>query len=659
MACLIALAPGTLPAQTNDDASARNLEQLTTLEVSSVARREQQLYKTSSAVFVVTQNDIRHSGAENIPELLRIVPGVQVAQVEGSKWAVSTRGFNSLYANKMLVLIDGRSVYNMIWSATYWDMNEILIDDIERIEVIRGPGATMWGANAVNGVINIITKKPKKTIGAKVVASEGNLYRGASIRYGGQTAQNMQYRVFYKYQKQPALVWANGESANDAGNAMRGGGRVDWQSGANSFSLHGDTHLGREDQQEYSNTPGPISVVQDKSTNSGVYSLLRWEHRGAGSDFALQAYYDYEDRKELQGHVRLSNTDFDFQHHIPFAPRNDLTWGLGARVTHIRSIGPAQPFLHSTDDVDLYSSFAQDEFSVVPNKVVLTAGSKFQWNSYTHFEVQPGLHLLWTPDARHSIWASAARSVRTPSICDLDLKLNVSAPSPLPIPMVLLLMGNPSFKSEDALTYEAGYRQRITKRLSVDLASFFYQYSRLEAQTPEAPYVVASPSPTMMLPLIYTNSYHANSQGFEGALSWTPAHALHFNTSYAWLQAHIALNGGSSSSSTVLQTWSTPRNTIETRGAWDFARHWSVDASVFAVSQTPIRNDATRLPSTAVPAYQRVDASVDYAVGEALVFKAGMRNLQDARHIEFNPQDNNTFPAEVPRSAYIKATWSF
>lgn len=648
---------GQAPA--SEDPSALSLERLTTIDVSSVARRDQQLYKTPSAVFVVTQSDIRRSGADNIPELLRIVPGVQVAQIEGNKWAVSVRGFNGEYANKMLVMIDGRSIYNMVWSDTYWDMYETSIDDIERIEVIRGPGATMWGANAVNGVINIITKKAKKTIGAQVTVSEGRTDRGATIRYGGVYARAMQYRISLKYQLQPALVLASGASANDAGNTMRGAGRVDWQPTTNdSLILHGDTYRGREDQNEYSSTPGPIVIVQDKTTNSGGYSLLRWEHRGAGSDFALQAYYDLANRKELLGNVRWSSSDFDFQHHIGIS-RNDLTWGLGARVTSSHFIGTPVPFAHDRHEVNLYSSFLQNEFTLVPNKLVFTAGSKFQWNTYTHFEVQPGAHLLWTPDNQHSIWASLARSVRTPSFCDRDLKVNLPVSSTLPFPMQVMLLGNPLFKSENALTYEAGYRERMGKHVSVDLAGFYYHYTRMESQTQGAPFVVPNPVVMAIIPVIYGNGYRGDTQGLEAAFSWNPLHSLRFSSSYAWMQAHLGQSGTPYSNISAHQTWSTPRNTLEARGAWDFSRHWTADASVYSVSAILLLPNPAHLPATPVPAYQRLDASVDYSIGESIVLKAGVRNLQDARHIEFNPQGNETVPSEIPRAAYVKATWSF
>jgi iron complex outermembrane recepter protein len=655
----------TQPALSEDpaggDLSSLSLEQLTKMEVSSVARRDQQLYKTPAAVFVITQDDIRRSGATNVPEILRIVPGVQVAQVEANKWAVSARGFNGIFADKMLVMIDGRSIYTPIYSGTFWDQNEVLIEDVERIEVIRGPGATMWGANAVNGVINIITKKAKDTLGTQFIASEGRTERGGSLRYGGQRGTNLQYRVFLKDQKNPALLTSAGASATDAADALRGGARVDWRAGQRDWiTMHGDLYRGREDQMEFrDNTTGTDIVLQDKAQISGGYGLVRWEHRADGSDFAAQAYYNDQNRKEFKGYGREGTTDIDFQHHFTVGARNDVTWGLGSRYNSDHLRGANVPFQHATHTINLFSSFLQDEFSVIPNKVVLTAGSKLQWNTYTHYEVQPGVRLLWTPDTRHSIWTSVSRSVKTPSILDRDLHAYFPLTSNLPFPMEALLLGNPSIKSEAILGYEGGYRQQIGKHVSADLAGFFYHYSKLVSQLQETPYMAPSANPVLIVPVTYSNDLKADSQGLEGAISWNPLRTLRLASSYAWIQARIQQNGVPSANVTEDLTWSTPRNTLDVRGAWDFARHWTMNASVDAVSRTPVSGNNQVVQPEQVPAYQRVDAGVSYSLGESAVVSAGVHNLQDAHHIEFNPQDNYDVPSEIPRSAFVKLLWSF
>jgi iron complex outermembrane receptor protein len=503
----IRLAEAQGPTPATDDLSALSLEQLVRMEVSSVARRDQLLSKTPAAVFVITQEDIRRSGASNIPELLRIVPGIQVAQVEANKWAVSARGFNGIFADKMLVMIDSRTVYTAIYSGVFWDENEVPLEDIERVEVIRGPGATMWGANAVNGVINIITKKAKDTIGAFAVLTAGSMDRSATARYGGQAGNSLQFRAFLQDLRRSPLVDGNDASTHDGGDALRGGGRIDWQPTKRDWlTLHGDVFRGREDQnvQVSSDTESGYSqtVVQDKAQNSGGYALARWEHRMEGADFALQAYYNEENRKENKGYGREGTIDIDFQHHIPIDALNDVTWGLGFRRNQDHVRGQNMPFAHATHETLLISSFVQDELSLLPNKIVLTVGSKFQWNSYTHLEVQPNLRLILMPDEHHSIWASVSRAVRTPSVRDEDLLAYFPTPSASPIPTEVLVKGNPAIKSEADLAYEAGYREQFGKHLSADITGFYSRYFSLVSQVQLTPYVTQSMNPVWIVPVI-------------------------------------------------------------------------------------------------------------------------------------------------------------
>lgn len=647
-----------------DDLSALSLEQLTNMEVSSVARRDQQLYKSPAAVFVITQEDIRRSGASNIPELLRIVPGVQVAQVEADKWAVSIRGFNGIFADKMLVMIDGRSVYTPIYSGVFWDQNSVLIEDIERIEVIRGPGATMWGANAVNGVLNVITKKAATTLGTQVVVSEGSSERQASIRYGAQSSTGIQYRFFLTDQRILPNVTVLDGSAHDGANFLRGGARLDWQAGVRDWiTLHGDMYRGRVDQRIFGSsgsTQTPESAVfQDKSQKSGGYALIRWEHSSDGADFALQAYYYNESDKEFEGYGREGTTDIDFQNHLRAGERNDVTWGLGYRYysDHIR--GAYVPFAHDTHQIAQASSFIQNEFSVIPNKLVLTAGSKFQWNSYTHFEIQPGVRLLWTPGARHSVWASFSRSVRTPSVRDRDLLAYFPVASEQPLPMDVLLEGSTSVKSEVARAHEGGYRRQIRKQLSIDLAGFFYRYSKLVGNRSEEPYLNALPSPVLIAPVVYGNYVKANSQGVEASVTWNPLHSIHVASSYAWLQAQFAQSAGVGGAISQDLTWSTPRNSVNVRGSWEFERRWTLDGFLSCISETPTYNSASPLQSQRVPAYRRLDLGVAHSLGDSFSFRLGANNLQAGHHLEFNPQDNYNVPSQVSRSVFAKVVWSF
>jgi iron complex outermembrane receptor protein len=526
----------------------------------------------------------------------------------------------------------------------------------------------MWGANAVNGVINIITKKAKDTVGSQLVAIGGRLERGGSARFGAEHGEKFQYNLFFYDLRRPSLVSSVGNvggNADDAGTSIRGGGRADWQASKRDWvSVNGDMYRNREDQRVYQiNAPSPQTevIVEGKVQGSGGYGLMRWEHRADVSDFAIQVYYNDQNRAESKGMGREGTTDVDFQAHVPAGSRNDVTWGLGFRYNGDHIHGTPLPFFHSTHEINLFSSFVQDELSMVPDKLILTVGSKLQWNSYTHLEVQPSGRLLWTPDARHSVWTSVARAVKTPSIRERDLFTTFPEPTSLPFPTEILISGNPAIRSEVALSYEGGYRQQFAKRLSVDLAGFATHYSRLVASRPQQPYVSLSSGPMLIVPILYSNGMKANAQGLEASVSWSPVATVHFASSYAWMQARIAQSESLSTfgADTLGLNWSTPRNTINVRGAWNVTGHWTVNASVDSVSTTPIYDAGSSLPPQPVPAYRRVDLGVAYVLREHAIFRAGVHNLQSAQHIEFNPQDNYDVPSEVPRSAFAKIVWSF
>jgi iron complex outermembrane receptor protein len=649
--CALRAAPLMGQAQDQSANPPFSMEQLVNMDVSSVARRDQKLYKTPAAVYVITHDDIQRSGAESIPEVLRLVPGIEVAQLQANTWAVSIRGFNSVVANKLLVMIDGRCIYNIVWSSTYWDLNEIPLDIVERIEVVRGPGATMWGANAVNGVINIITMKAQKTLGTSISGSAGNASRSAGIRYGTTLGTNIWMRVHVDYQRLSALQLSDGSSANDAGRAERIGLRLDWDKGRrDSVYLHGDIFRGHEDQQEFNLELLP---VQDKGSNSSGYVLGRWEHRFTGSDTALQVYYDVQNHWDVFNNGRVGSMDLDFQHHISSLLRNEVTWGVGGRVDRDHVSGQQIKMFHDKHQVMLYSSFVQDEIALEPGKVVLTAGSKFHWNTYTHFEWQPSVRLLWSPNAQHSIWAAVSRAVRTPSIRDRDLNLDMATGFEGSIPIVSDLLGNPDFKSEDAISYEAGYRQKIGRNLSADLAGYFTHYTQLESIVPGTPSLVVSPNIEVLVPTKFTNQAKANSQGVESTLLWNPKPPLHLRGSYTWLQGRLA---STSSNSSPENNWATPRHAVIATGAWDFARRWSFDAALYADSKP--RFEYLTL-TTPIDAYQRVDASVAYTLAEELKLRVGVRNMQAARHFEFTPLETFINSFAVPRAVYAKFEWRF
>ncbi len=636
------------------DLSSLSLEALTHLEVNTVSRHQQMLFETPAAVYVLTRDDILRSGASSVPELLRMVPGMEVAQIDANTWAVSARGFNSRFANKMLIMIDNRSIYNPVFSGTLWDQNDLPVEDIERIEVVRGPGGAMWGANAVNGVINIVTRKARATQGALVAGDAGRMGEGGTARWGGCGKAGTCYRVSMKALHRSSLLTADGSSAEDAGSAERAGARLDWNESAKDLvTVEGNLFRNPEQQRVnfgYSLTDFTVQPVY----GAGGYLMSRWEHGSGASDSAVEAYYSDERRLELGMNLNMQTVDLDFQKHWIPGARNDLVWGAGYRWTSDRAGGAQTYFAHAGHIVNLYSSFLQDSVTLLPATVVLTAGTKLQWNSYTHFEVQPSVRLLWTPASTDTVWAAWSRAVRTPSDQDHDVDFLYPLGSADGLPLNGLILGNPRLVSEIVLAYEAGYRHRLGNRLSLDLAGFVNHYTDLEATSVGAPYLVLAPTPSVVQPFSYVNGFSAGTQGAEAAIAWTASRALQFQASYAWMQGRLISHGNASVEPSGGQDWSTPRNTLDVRGFLKLPHNWNANAVLDANSTVP-----SLLPVAAaiVPGHARVDLRLSRQIGERTSITAGVTNLLHQRHAEFYPEDY-TMNSWIPRSVYVGLRWN-
>src|SRR5712664_1687432 len=457
------------------DVTAISMEDLMNMQVTSVSKRTQKVADAAAAIFVITQEDMRRSGATSIPEALRLVPGLQVARIDQNKWAIGSRGFNGRFDNKLLVLIDGRSVYTPLLSGVYWNVQDVMLEDVDRIEVIRGPGATLWGANAVDGVINIITKSAKLTQGAGVTAGAGTEERAAGgVRYGGKLGDNTYYRAYTKYFDWGPSAYPLGMTAHDGWDALRGGFRADWTpAGANSLTLQGDIYRTRFDETL---TVASLSAPYSNTfPNDGKYSggniLGRWNHTSEGSSMSLQMYYD---NTTIIYHNLLGDNqnilDIDFQHGFHIGDSQQFVWGVGYRSIRDKndasftvSLQPNQVTLNQ------FSTFLQDEISLVDNRLQITLGSKFERNEFTGFEIEPNARLLWNLTPNQSIWTAVSRAVRTPALTEEGLRLNSAVippgtpPNPSPfLPAVVAVFGSHQFNSEDLLAYELGYRAQVT-----------------------------------------------------------------------------------------------------------------------------------------------------------------------------------------------------
>jgi iron complex outermembrane receptor protein len=654
------------PAQTSrsvPDVTAMSMEDLMNLQVTSVSKRTQKVADAAAAIFVITQEDIRRSGATSIPEALRLAPGLEVARIDQNKWAIGSRGFNGRFDNKLLVLIDGRSVYTPLFSGVYWNVQDVMLEDVDRIEVIRGPGATLWGANAVDGVINVITKKAKATQSAVVTAGAGTDERAAGgVRYGGKLGDNTYYRAYTKYFDWGPSAYPSGMTAHDGWDALRGGFRADWTpAGANSLTVQGDVYRSRFDETL---TVASLSAPWSNTfPNDGKYSggniLGRWNHTSERSSMSLQMYYDnttITDHSLFGDHQNI--LDLDFQHGFHVGDSQQFVWGLGYRSIRDKnessftvSLQPNQVTLNQ------FSTFLQDEISLVDNRLQITLGSKFERNEFTGFEIEPNARLLWNLTPNQSVWTAVSRAVRTPALTEEGLRLNSAvippgAPSnPTPFPAVIAVFGSHQFNSEDLLAYELGYRVQATSNLSLDIATFYNNYSNLRTAEPGTPFVEGSPAPTdIVIPFVAGNKMSGGTYGVELFADWKVVPKWRLAGSYSYLQMDIHKNANSLDPTPDNPNGSSPRHQWYLRSSIDLPKHFDQDTTLRFVDQ---------LPGLNVPSYYSLDAHLGWRPVTRLELSIGGQNLLNNWHFEFMPDFVNTSPTVVKRSIFGSITVKF
>ena len=638
-----------------------SLEELMNIEVTSVARREQTMASAPAAIFAITQDDLRRSGVTSLPEALRMVPGLAVGRVDAYSWAISSRGFNDPFANKLLVLIDGRSVYTPLFSGVYWDVQDTPLEDIERIEVVRGPGATLWGANAVNGVINIITKSAKQTQGGLVSVGAGTEEQGFGVvRYGGKFSDDAYFRVYAKYFNRDSSVLPDGNPANDRWNMARGGFRSDWEpSTQNQLTLQGDVYSGTLDfTGNAALLAFPYSQqVADHIRVDGGNLLGRWSHSYSDrSDLKLQFYYDRTRRESFYLREERNTFDADLQHRFPLGSRHDVIWGAGYRISsdRIRDSFPIT-WLPASRTAQLFSAFVQDEVALVPDRLKLTFGSKFEHNDYTGFEIQPNARIFYTPHHRHAVWASVSRSVRTPSRADHNVRLNdrvFPTGTPSDPVEILSIFGDSAFRSEELLAYELGYRVQPHDRVSLDLAAFYNQYDRL--RTAEFVGVdIGDPNYANVADVIHLklgNLARGETYGGELAANLQLAEWWRWRAAYTYLQVQIHTKSGSNDVDAERDEGTSPHHQISLRSSLDLPQNLQLDCMARYVEL---------LPLFGAHSYVSMDVRLGWNPKPNLEFSVVGQNLLDDRNGEFAPTVVSTQRTEVPRSFYGKVTWRF
>jgi len=644
---LCATAGTTLP----DDLTEMSLEALMNIEVTSVSKRPEKQIGAAAAIFVITQDDLHRWGVTNIPEALRRVPGLNVARIDANKWAITARGFNSRFANKLLVLIDGRSVYTPLFAGVYWESQEVVLEDIDRIEVIRGPGGTLWGANAVNGVINIITKPAAETQGSLVSVTAGNEINAiTTVRQGGTLDNGGAYRVYAQYTGYDEGY--NADGAHDDWRNKQVGFRSDWDRDNDDFTLQGDYYHGTAGQLSYIPTgpPGPppttiLPVVNDTDMDGGNL-LFRWARSlGATSDLALQLYYDHVGRDGVVLFEDRDTFDIDFQHQ--FIPRagHDIIWGLGFR--HIHDDTDANPTFSlqpSSRDVDLYSAFIQDEI-IMRDDMRLTLGSKFEQNDFSGYEYQPNVRLAWEPKANQTVWGAISRSVRTPARGEHDVRLRLVPPAGADPGVPVLAVGNDDYGSEELIAYELGYRLNYHNRWSLDTTVFYNDYDKLRTLDP-----VTTPPADVLLP--FANNMSGETHGLELAAQWRVRPGWLLNASYTWLGMDLKLDNGSMDTASESVENASPNNSAVLWSSLDLEHNLEFDSALRYVGNV-------KVAGIDIDSYVALDLRLGWKPKPDLELSLIGQNLTDGRHPEFLPDFIDTQPTEVKRNIYARLIWHF
>jgi iron complex outermembrane receptor protein len=587
-----------------------DLEQLTRISVTSASRRAEPLIEAAASLYVITQDDIRRSGATSIPEALRLAPNLHVARADTNQYAITARGFNNTLANKMLVLIDGRTVYTPLFSGVFWEAQDLVLADIERIEVISGPGATLWGANAVNGVINIITYPAGRTQGEYAYAGAGNLERGAAVRHGGAIGNEGRYRVYAKYFERDSRRTTAGADVGDDSQMLGAGGRADWGSAVNAFTVQGDAYQGdveRSPERDY----------------SGQNVLGRWTRTlDGGSTLRAQAYYDRTRRRhENTFHEDLRTLDLEVQHASQPLAGHNLVVGAGYRNSRDRvENSAAQAFLPPETTLAWNNLFAQDEMAIAHN-VRVTLGAKAEHNPYTGTEWLPSLRLAWRPHPDRLVWGAVSRAVRAPSRIERDLFIPGRPP--------FLLVGSPIFESEVANVVEIGYRAQFGERHSASVTAFHQDYPNLRSIR------IVSGAPA------FANDIEGRMQGIEawGSFRVTPSWRL--VGGFVVQDIERKVKPGAVDLGGMGSLGNDPERFASLRSNWSPTADIDVDVAVRYVG--PLQ--------AIVPGYTAVDVRLAWRPWRHVELSLTAQNAADRDYYEWSNRVVNE------RNVFVKLTW--
>ncbi|WP_020581595.1 TonB-dependent receptor plug domain-containing protein [Endozoicomonas elysicola] len=656
----------------NEELLSLSLEEVMTLEVTSVSRKKQRLMDSAAAVYVVTQEDIRRSGAKTIPDALRMVPGVQVAQMNSNTWSISARGFNYVFANKLLVMMDGRTLYTPEFGGVNWDVQDTLMEDIDRIEVIRGPGAALWGANAVNGVINIITKAANETQGSLLTlgaGSEEKLY--GSFRHGGHLSEGAHYRAFFKTFKRDGLANSDGSDAEDDWEISRAGFRVDWEKDSeNQITLDGAVFDGKTRSPLFifdRDIPAKVMLTDKVKTQRGAHLIGSWQRSTSDKgDFTLKGYYDHYKNTDYRISADRDTIDLETQHRYQWLENQELIWGLGYRSSWYNLSNMNYVVVDTEKSVErLYSAFIQDEIELSPDWH-LTLSSRLEHHTSTGYEFQPNASVAWKVNDQTTAWAKISRAVRTPSIserrAEVDGVYMVDTP-PLPNNTYLRINRNPELEAEKLTAFEFGVRRRVNGSLSVDVATFINRYKDLHSLANSVSCPASAPInggglcqpaiPTyFLLPVGLTNGLDAITYGLEVVMDWDVLDWWRIKTDVAWLQVDASRRDEleySRQTEALVESLSA-EYTGNLRSMMDLPNNWSFDTWIRYMGENR---------SAGTDAYTSLDIRLAHKFNEELELSLIGKNLFDPTRLEFNENFTGISATEVQESWYAQIQWNF
>lgn len=628
-----------------------SLEELGNVMVDSVSKQPEELWRAPVAISVLTRDQIRRSGLTALPEVLRLVPGVEVARIDSDHWSVGVRGLGDNFAKSLQVLIDGRSLYTPLFAGTYWPAHDVLLEDIDRIEVIRGPGGTVWGATAVTGVINIVTLSTRDTQGAVGSVTVGSTDRGiGTFRYGGSRGSTFDYRVYAKGFARGAQSHRDDADFDEWWMSLAGA-RAEWRpSDRNTFTVQGDLSGGRHGQRvpRTSFVPPANLPLDGELHATGAYVRGRWERNAADSSFVrLQTYYDFTSWTAPHFEERRHTFDVDLTHAFQPIGRHAFTWGAGFRnspATFVQML-PQLNFTPASETHRLYSAFVQDDIDLIAERLSLTAGSKIEHNQYTGAEFQPSIRLLWSPRPSEALWGSISRAVRTPSGIERRIESIGFFQQSGQLPIYLRTVGSASFGAETLIGYEAGYRTLLTPTLSVDLAAFHNHHDDLATFGQATATFPTQPIVHAVATLPYVNGAEGKSTGFELAPEWRIRPWWQLRGSYSYVQFDIEPKPGSLDAATVNRyEGSSPRHMTRLDSRLTFGEA-ELDLTYRYVSELPARQ---------VEAYHTADIRAGWFVHRRLDVAVSGQNLLQPHHAEWN---NPATGVSIARSVSLTATW--